>query len=210
VIYVLGDSHADIFKETYGCHGMNCGAILAYTLKEKEKDVARLITLHNVPEGAKLLFVFGEIDVRVHLGIHLNVQQCVDNYIQALEGYRTKGYHIHVRGVIASSRKDSECVSTEGDKSLIQNVVKQQIVAQGGLLRVGTCQQRNALARELNACLEKECKARGIGYFSIFDQLVDADGLTREEFYMGDTVHLNPTAIPLLIPYIEKIEKDLL
>jgi hypothetical protein len=185
-IYCIGDSHVDFFRYVLHCEAEHCGSTLAYNLMNKE-DIYERISKY-LTKGSILLLAFGEIDIRVHLAKNKNIKECVLRYVEAVCKFRYLGYKPIVFGPIASTIKKE---NLSGDFPI-----------------VGTCKERNILTVEFNKELQKLCEEQNIDFFTIFDKLVDGDGLTKTEYY-HDTIHLSRKAIPLVEPLLLEIARKL-
>jgi FkbM family methyltransferase len=203
MIHVTGDSHVMVFSgkehipaevddrgflpffRTY-----RLGPYTAYQV-EKRRPLIESMVKQNVGPDDSVMLCFGEIDCRAHLvkqsehqGRPLEdiVAECVSRYARIFDIKEKYGIRLLVWNVPASSREDIE---------------------QGEYSTYGTCVQRNEAASLFNKILSEECKNRGIPFVSIFDELVDEDGLTRTEYY-ADAIHLSQRAMPLILDACRK------
>ena len=176
MIWVVGDSHAFFFSKFDFCDAWTVGALLAYNFINR-KDVHDKIRA-DVPKGSYLMFVLGEIDIRVHLISHRNVKEVVDRFIESLRQFK-EDYKVIVWGAIGSSNDDFLDLRAEYPA-------------------VGSTKERNQIAKEFNDYLGIRCKLGNFIFLSIFDTLVDENGLTRSEYYCYDHVHLSDSALPLV------------
>lgn len=204
MIHVIGDSHVVVFSgfevppEGTGNTGFlpffrayRLGPYTAYNAA-KRRDVIEPIVENKVRPGDLVMLCFGEIDCRVHLLKQSRMQrrpledvvaECVTRYAQLFEIKEKYGIGLLVWNAVPSSRKEVDA----GEHSTY-----------------GTCRERNEVARLFNGRLEEECKKREIAFVSIFDRLVDEDGLTRTEYY-SDDVHLSQRAMPLILDELRKL-----
>jgi lysophospholipase L1-like esterase len=184
-IYCFGDSHSMFFNNFDFCEAVYLGPQLAYTLLNRVDTIAEILKerdLNNEVKKKWVLFCFGEIDVRVHLFKRGNVKECADLYIDAVEKIRNRGYQCVVFGTVGSS----------------------MIEQRDEYPTVGTCAERNRIAREFNKYVKMYCGIEKISYFDVLDTLVDEDGLTNEEYYDSDKVHLGKKAVSVVRPLLFK------
>jgi hypothetical protein len=185
-IYCIGDSHADFFRYVLHCESEHCGSTLAYNLVNKE-DIYERISKY-LPKGSILLLCFGEIDIRVHVEKYNNIKECVSRYIMAICKFRDLGYKPIVFGPIASTIKGQKLT--------------------GEFPIVGTCKERNIKTSEFTIELQKRCEESNLAFLTIFDKLIDAEGLTKSEYYHDD-IHLSRKAVPLVEPFLLDIARKL-
>ena len=205
MIHVIGDSHVGVFAGLWQPHfpvwpermpvlvpgfaAVHLGPALAYHLVEPEAwSRANLFhALGDVPAGAAVLLVFGEIDCRAHLLWQAERQrrapaelaaECAERYLRAAAEVRALGYRVMLWGVVPSARDGAH--------------------APLDFPAMGTCRERNAVTRSFNAALAALCRPAGLGFASVFDALVTADGLNRAEYYGSDGMHLGAAALPLV------------
>jgi len=183
-IWVVGDSHAGFYENFDYCNNWNAGAFLAYKLIEKPEFARAIRTM--APVGVILLFVFGEIDCRVHLKTHNNVDEVAKRYLQFVQQFKDD-YSLAVIGPVASTRMDSPRITS------IEFPI------------VGSCFERNAITRELTTKIRKECEGHNVFFDSILEQLIDEHGLTKAEYYAEDKVHLSNKAVPLVEPVLQEL-----
>lgn len=201
-IYVIGDSHVSFFAGCYLEHYVykaeiglcrprinpfrifHIGPALAYNLnkygtttKAREK-IEYILGSNIIPIGGKILCVFGEIDIRVHvwkqarkknIDFHKVVSSIVDEYVTFI-GELTKNYRVYVWCPVAS----------QGDDCEIDDIFP----------RVGTQIERNKATEYFIDELKRRCSVyRDVVCLSIFSYLVDKEYKTKTQLYR-DAVHL--------------------
>ncbi len=198
MIHVIGDSHVVVFSgfelpyENFEHTGFlpffrayRIGPYTAYNAA-KRREVIEPVIERWVGPGDYVMLCFGEIDCRVHLAKQAEVQgrllediveECVDRYAQIFDIKEKYGIRLLVWNVIPSSLKD---------------------IDSGEYSTYGTCRERNEVVRLFNRKLIGECKKREIVFVSVFDRLVDENGLTRPEYY-ADDIHLSQRAMPFIL-----------
>ncbi len=209
VIHCIGDSHVDFLSgynniqpewpllhhdrvplfKTY-----RLGAVLAYTISKKGSHGHEALhsLLTTIPPKSYVMLMLGEIDCRVHLikqaksqkkPVSVVVKKCVDNYFSSIEEIKNAGYQIIVWGVIPSTRFE---------------------VQDDSYPTVGTCRERNEVTKLFNLHLEAKAKSKNLPFLSLYNDLVDADGLTNMKYFI-DLIHLSTRAIPLVIKKMSTI-----
>jgi hypothetical protein len=214
IIHCIGDSHVSFFSGTESVQPKwpeksedrlpffrtyRLGAVLAYSLCEfntrmRGREKLFSILKEQIPPGNRLLLCFGEIDCRAHLlrqsiqqhkPIEEIVRKCVRRYYSVIKEMMDMNYELIIWSVIPST--------------LYEKVANEEFPV------YGTCQERNHVTRLFNRELEKLSRPDEVMTVSIYDELVDENGLTRMEYYK-DSVHLSQRAMPLLL---EKLKRSL-
>jgi len=143
------------------------------------------------------MLCFGEIDCRAHLLKQTEIQkrslsevvkECVERYTSVVREIMNMGYEVLIWNVPASTRDDLARVPE--------------------FPTYGSCAERNKVTGLFNHELERWCAANDAVFVSIFDQLVDENGLTKTEYYM-DPVHLSQRAMPLVLEKLREIIGDI-
>jgi len=194
MIHCIGDSHVCFFS---GEDKIEATDILPYFRTYRigpftaqaailKRDVIEATIKTVAKPGDMILFGFGEIDCRVHLlkqsekhkqSLEDVVHDCVENYFKLFQMAKQYGFPLLAWNVPPSSRDTIEC---------------------GEYSTYGTCEQRNEVSRLFNATLRKICQDNGVIFLSIFESLLDREGLTNSYFYM-DQIHLSQKAMPLAL-----------
>lgn len=219
-IYCIGDSHVSFFSGKDKIQPLwpkpsddvlpyfktfRLGPILAHslskygsTMKGRELlfvllDRGISVSEREIPPESKVLLCFGEIDCRAHLSkqaqrqkreVSSVVSESVERYFSAILEVDNLGYDILVWNVIPST------------KSIMRNT--------NNFPTLGTCAERNHISQLFNSYLETLCNFHDIKFISIFDDLVDKNGLTRMEYYK-DQIHLSQKAMPLVLSKMNEI-----
>ena len=193
-IHVIGDSHVCFFNGMDGITDMypyahknlpfityRLGALLAYNFGEYGLGAF----LSAIPTTDIILLCFGEIDCRFHIknqsikqneSIETIVANCVNRYVSAIVQLNLK-HRICVWGPVATT-------PLEEKDSNGQCPIK------------GDHLERNRITRLFNEYLASKASETGLLFFSIFNDLLLADGATNP-FYYADSIHLSQTAMPL-------------
>jgi hypothetical protein len=192
-IYCFGDSHAWFFRDLKDCISIPIGPRLAYNLENLAVyEILHLLKEHleiEKPDKYYVLLTFGEIDIRAHLIKNNNLDECIKRYINAILMIKTKVSNIIVFGPIASTRR-------------LEDMQDEEFPV------IGTCFERNKIAKEFNEKLSLECEINNIEYFSIIDKLIDENGLTIEKYYLTDRIHLSKSAIDLVQPLLSTLTTE--
>lgn len=199
MIYVIGDSHVSIFTGTneiipvmelicsqnYSC--CRVGPATAYAIYYYRKQITEIIT-NYVKEEDKVLFSFGEVDIRAHIAkeylkdktkLGHTIKDVVDEYFKTILFYKSYGIDIGIWAPIASHR--DPMIDTEPT--------------------YGTNYERNLITKTFNYYLESCCKIHKIPFFSIFDYMLMEDGTTNS-LYLND-YHLNINSLGLINKIME-------
>lgn len=209
-IHCIGDSHSAVFsgeEKMQPCwptpasnkiphfKSYRIGPATAYQLANKQQIIEPLINSLELGVDDKLMFCFGEVDIRAHLIKQSNLQnrpasdlvvECVDRYINALTYYKKYGVQIIVWGPIASWCEEKKYT---GGPSF------------------GTNQERNWVTFAFNVSLQFACLREGFKFVSIFYDMVTDDMKTIPDFlddWDGSHMHLSQRAMPTILKSFEK------
>jgi hypothetical protein len=204
MIYCIGDSHSAVFSGEEKMQPVwpefasnklpyfksyRIGPATAYQLHNKKLIIESLLNSLNLTSEDTIMFCFGEVDVRAHLikqsilqnkSIEKIVNECVLKYIDNIKYYKKYGVNILCWGVIASW---NESKPYNGPS-------------------YGTNIERNSVTKIFNNILENACISEKFGYISIFSDMVNTDGSTKEEFlddWEGSHIHLSQRVMPIIL-----------
>ena len=177
MIYAIGDSHVRSF-------GNEFTKIALDPTPTAYQNVKRIGVIKDNLSGMKkdtdkVIFSFGEVDVRCHLGFIADrdnrthedvVSECVVRYGKFLDHFIGNGYKVGVWGAVPSGEFNG--VGGNGRPSYKTHV------------------ERNNLTKLFNGKLEKMCLDKKISYNSIFDMVIEDSGNYGLYFSM-DNIHLN-------------------
>ncbi len=177
---VLGDSHSEHMFRTLNRDNdiirKHIGARTAFKLTAHDDLVRTALTESDPEKKNRILFVFGEIDCRIHLitksqGVHgipfINlINETAKSYLGYINRLRNEGYNIAVLSVEPSTAEDDL-----GDI-------------------MGKWEDRILVTESLNYAYERYCKHFKIPFFDIYSDLVTLDGHRIPEM-IGDPRHLN-------------------
>ena len=194
MIHCIGDSHVYLFSGVDMIAGNDVlpyfktyrlGPHTAYNAILRRNLIERII-MNEVRQGDLIMFCFGEIDCRAHLIKQSELQKkplkdvvtdCVDRYFKIFEIAKQYGFSLIAWNVPPSSLEDIEY---------------------GEYSTYGSCKQRNETTQLFNELLKKRCEKYGVIFLSIFDKLIDTDGLTNTSYYL-DQIHLSQKTMPLIL-----------
>ena len=186
MIHVFGDSHADGFNGHSGYVAHIVGRCTAYNLINPNSTTQGGVKIGNIVSklDAKhyLLFVFGEIDCRVHIyqkymehnqehPLTKYITDTVTRYLDYVEQYKPRV----IIGNIPPAGYEGNAFNYPfyGDPNI-----------------------RAYINYKYNESLEKECNRRDIPFVSIYHETVLSDGLADKR-YLRDSIHYNNKAVKL-------------
>lgn len=204
MIYAIGDSHAAFFSgedKMQPCwpersnnilpffESIRIGPATAYQLGSKKNIINHVISEIKLLKDDKLMFCFGEVDIRAHLvkkyllndvSIEYIVKECVDRYINALLYYKKYKKEIIIWGPIASwsSNKIYKGPSF-GDNFF-----------------------RNKVSDLFNQYLESEAYKYDLQFITFFYDMLNSDFSTNDCFlddWEDSHIHLSQNAMPFVI-----------
>jgi len=207
MIHCIGDSHAAVFSgeevmqpiwsagqrsndQTPYFRSYRIGAATAYQLSNKISTIINIIETSPInKETDKILFCFGEVDIRAHLleqssiqnkNIESIVKECVNRYFDVINYFKDLGYSVMVWGPIASWNQPK----IYGGPSF------------------GTNLERNNATKIFNEYLESLCKNEDIEFLTIFYDMLLDNGETNPDSlddWDGAHIHLSQRMFPKVI-----------
>lgn len=180
MIRVIGDSHALMFEDVEGFGARSLRGRTAYRLHRHHDKVIRALA---GAEKQKVLFVFGEVDCRIHIyykfmqqgdSVAMLVQRtcrAYTEYIQELRG----NWNIYALNVLPTGEQ--------------RNYYKYPFYA--------SVARRRDITLEMNKSLRFFCKLRKIPFVDIYSRLVDEDGYRRRE-YVKNSVHFTRPVVEFI------------
>lgn len=193
--YVIGDSHTLCFQhEDFIIK--HIGPATAYRLifnkttsKGKEKTIKFINKIYN-NKPINIIFVFGELDVRIHINkiskqkkipIDKIIKKTVKSYMNFLKFIKNKypKINIYVFNVLP-----------QGEQGNIYNYPF-----------YASKKERSKIAVRVNRYLKKYSNLNNFKFIYIFDKLIDKYGNRKKE-YVFDDVHFNRKIIPYILKQI--------
>jgi hypothetical protein len=208
MIHCIGDSHSAVFsgEETMQpewpllasnklpyFNSYRIGPATAYQLENKKYIIDEIIKNHY-NEDDRILFCFGEVDIRAHLIKQTSIQnrttqdlvkECVDRYFEVILSYKNKGINCIVWGPIASWHQSKFYTGPS----------------------FGTCIERNKVTEEFNKYVEELCNIHNIGFVTIFYDMIDKNYETNTFYldnWLGSHMHLSQNAMPIILKRFEE------
>lgn len=192
IYHVIGDSHVlNFLHEAFVIH--HIGPATAYklnsdisTTRSKQKVIKILNTIYN-KKNMNVIFVFGEIDTRIHINktsiekrITLNraVQDTVNHYISFLKFIKQEypEINIYVFNVLP-----------QGEEENIYNIP-----------HYASIERRGEIAKKMNLYLNKQVVKKKFKFVNIYNNLIDKKGRRKSKFIF-DKVHYNKKIIPFIL-----------
>lgn len=210
MIHCIGDSHSAVFSGEEAMQpcwpepaannltyfkSYRIGPATAYQLSNKQSIIDSLVNSLDLGNDDKLMFCFGEVDIRAHLIKQSKLQnrpvndlvvECVDRYISAISYYKKYGAKIIIWGPIASWADEKQYT---GGPSF------------------GTNQERNFVTFAFNIALQLACLREGFEFVTIFYEMITDDMKTIPDFlddWEGSHMHLSQRAMPTILKVFEK------
>lgn len=176
MIYSFGDSHSD---NTFRGTGVNINKRMGMTMHRVGRDK---VALPTIKDGGKVIWCFGEIDVRCH--IH---KQRADRPLEEIIGTLATAYIENV--VLQTSLQN--CTSLV--MSVIPPAYKENSRENKEVPFLGSDEERCQYTILLNQKLKNLCEKEGIQYLDVYSLLVDVNGMLTRELSDGH-VHVGNTA----------------
>lgn len=199
VYYVIGDSHALCFQHEYfEIH--HIGPATAYklnfeksTTKSKEK-VIKIIDKIYRNKPINIIFVFGELDVRIHINKianekNLSVNKVINNTIKAYMSFLN---FIKSRYPLVSIYVFN--VLPQGEE---KNRYKYPFYADR--------KKRLQIAVRMNERLKRHSSKNNFRFIQVYEKLIDNKG-DRIKKFMFDDVHFNRKIMPFVVNALENIK----
>ena len=215
VIYCIGDSHVGFFSGSDELapqwpamskdilpffKTFHLGPILAYNLckwKTKTKGREKLFSILrcDILPKSRIMLCFGEIDCRAHLLKQKEhqeksemqiVQDCAERYFSVASELKEKGHEVIIWNVIPST----------------------QLTIGGKYPTYGSGADRIRITKLLNELIRQLCLSHDMKFISIFDDLLDQNGLPESNYYV-DSIHLSQKALNLATKKLKEAMSDL-
>jgi len=192
-IFIIGDSHANVFKLNSLFTVIHIGPATAYNLINKgsttgsNERILKCIAL--MKKGDILIPVFGEIDCRIHIYYQFKknqektsiaelIDKTIQNYGKFLKMIQKHGIEICVCGITPVGEE--------------RNIYNYPYFAERP--------EQSSIYQEFNTKLKSFCDQSGINFLNIYPLVSDTDGFLKKDF-SDDGIHLNER----ILPKIEKI-----
>ena len=197
-IFAVGDSHSRRCFEDHP-HIADSRVLVghnkldgktAFNIERHQKKLMRIIEPLREKE---LIFCFGEVDVRLHIQykhhqLGLPVEELItataEKYISYVARLRGQGYRIHVFNVVPTG----DFQGPEADKW------KQGL----HYPFTASADERKYYTEQLNRAYRLYCKQLTVPFIDIYDDLVDANGIRKQELVF-DFAHLSSRCADLVM-----------
>lgn len=211
MIHCIGDSHSAVFSGEENMQPIwpmpaanklpyfksyRIGPATAYQLENKIDLISSLLNSIDLKDDDKIMFCFGEVDIRAHLvkrSLELQIPisdlvvECIDRYLNTISWF-IKNYkqQILIWGPIASWCEPK--IYTGGPS-------------------YGSIIERNFATKLFNTILLTRADEIGYKYISIFNEMLNDDSTTNVDFlddWDGSHMHLSQRAMPVIIDKFKK------
>lgn len=167
------NSQNDFLVKDKNFISIRTGANTAYNMLTRVDLVDDIVKQYKIKNTDYILFCYGEIDTREHIGkqqeagrdLQEIIANLADRYIEFVNRYKDMGYNVIVWGVIPAGR------STVRAHRLYW-----------------TAGERNRLSELINNEFYNRCKKSNIDFVSIWPDLMDS---LDPHSYFADDIHLN-------------------
>jgi len=200
MIWVIGDSHCQVYSVSDEIEYKWVGAGTAFNLINDDSETQARQKIFEIikqqGKDQKYLFLFGEIDCRMHICLHYSkiplrklmpmetyVKPTVDRYFQFLMELKN-------RGLIIAPMTIPPAGSDQ--------------ITKYGYHHPTTAEVRGKIHKCFNDLLKAGCVERGLPCVDFYDRVVGEDGLVRS-CYSEDSCHLTPIVIPFLIDELKRV-----
>lgn len=189
-IHIVGDSHTLIFnglKEPFVVQ--HIGPFTAFNLKKKK---AFWDYIEKIEQGDKLIMVFGEIDARIHIyyqhkltGLEIEelILNTIEHYDEVLADIKQRGIDFAVYNIVPPGNINDYPVFEEYAGGSDADTLK--------------------IKADFNKALKERCRIKGYKFIDALPRITDETGHVLSEL-RGEIDHLNPDAVAVILPEIEK------
>lgn len=201
IYYVIGDSHTLCFQhEFFEIHHL--GPATAYklnfnksTTRAREK-MLKIIKKIYKGKSINIIFVFGELDTRIHINkisnekkltINKVIDETIKSYMIFLNFIKEKYplIDIYVFNVLP-----------QGEEENIYNFPY-----------YASREKRSMIAKEMNKRLKKEASKNKFKFIYIYDNLINNKGERIRKFVFDD-VHFNRKIMPFVVSALDKLSEE--
>ena len=207
IIHTFGDSHASNIHGGWDNSKMNLpvpiksnhlGPKLMYSFG---RDKNYLFSHNTVSEGDAVVFCFGEIDCRCHVGKYSpawkeNIDMLVDNYFQAikLNAAQYENLTVMVFNVVPQIERESP-----------ENAW--MLPYQRNAPHVGTDPQRSEYTKYMNKKIAEFCGKNNYIFIDVYDKYCNGKGFLQEDLsdkncHISNPVYISEFIISILWPEI--------
>lgn len=204
-IFAVGDSHSrrcfedhPYIADSRVLVGYNkLDGKTAFNLERHKKKLMRIIEPLREKE---LIFCFGEVDVRLHIKykhlqlgspVEVLIQATAEKYVSYVSQLRSQGFRVHVFNVVPTG----DFLGPEADKW--KQGLRYPFTA--------SADERKYYTEQLNKAYHLYCKQLEVPFIDIYADLVDENGVRKQELVF-DFAHLGNRCADLVMEsYFSKI-----
>lgn len=179
-IFVIGDSHVKAFQTIPDCQIKHLGPRTMHRVGRDGFDVAELVEL-GIRDRSIIVYSFGEIDVRCHVGRQRDLNQrdekeilhtLARKYLEAIVQSRSHFRHL---------------------TQIVYNIVPPTDNTPNPDYPIyGSLEERVRITRSLNKILSSLSPEYGVLFLSVYDNYCDRNGALRLDLSDGN-IHINPS-----------------
>jgi hypothetical protein len=170
----------EFIQEIENVIAIKMGSHTAYNLINKIDKLDRIIKDYKVNKEDTILFHFGEIDIRAHLGFKPSVEnaikECVERYLKVLLHFKNKGYNVGVFAPYAS----------------LPNELRYNIGR-----NYSDSQSRNKLTTKFNTTLKEKVVKNDMIFRDIHKFMLNED-YSSNRIYFKDNIHASKEVLPFI------------
>jgi hypothetical protein len=187
-VFVIGDSHTSVFKESSLFTVFHIGPATAYNLIKVNSSTGSnekiLKIINMMKKGDILIPVFGEIDCRIHIYYqykknkeNISISELIDNtirnYGKLIATIQERGIDVCVCGICPVGEE--------------KNIYKYPYYAEQSV--------QISIFQEFNTKLKSFCDLSGIQFLNLYPLVSDMNGFILND-YSDDGLHLNGKILP--------------
>lgn len=193
IVHVIGDSHSSEFSKIPGCVIHWLGPI---TMHRVGRDGLSFVNLRNlgVLEGQAVVFSFGEIDARCHIGKQCDLNN--RNLDEVIDTLATK----YIQTILQNRQLYTRLTC------IVYSVTPPTNIAYNPQFPYyGTLAERVMISRKLNMKLAILCQQFGLSFLNVYNEYANPDG-TLKTIYSDGCVHIHPN---YNVPIVQKLRQIL-
>lgn len=197
IIHVFGDSHSLLFQhELFTIHHMGPATAFKLSANKSTTNAKQKInnSLKEFPVDKKnyFLFVFGEIDCRIHINKaskikKISITQAISQTVRAYGEFLIETKKIFPRSIIMVLN-----VLPSGEQENIYDVK-----------HYPSRDLHLEIVKKFNKELKIFCEKHDLVFLEVFDELLDKKGERIKE-YVFDSVHYNKKILPFIIRELKR------
>lgn len=170
----------EFIQEIPNVVAIKMGSHTAYNLINKLDKLDRIIKDYKMKKEDTILFLFGEIDIRAHLGFKPStenaIKECIGRYLKVLLHFKNKGYNVGVFAPYAS----------------LPNELRYNIGR-----NYSDSQSRNKLTTKFNNELKEKVVENNMLFKDIHKFMLNED-YSSNRIYFKDNIHASKEVIPFI------------